>query len=136
MQGVYMIHGLDGMDKATSVSEGIYYGGSEEAMKMVDSKQGSPADFRFFFKYTAWLPGKSFSVPSLSATQPSCPQYAVDAQSSSVPLFVCNTAPMSSMCCCCTCLEIGVDYQPESRTDTALDKRFKLSGIDIMELRR
>eukprot|EP00281_Chroomonas_sp_CCMP1168_P020882 CAMPEP_0206228714 /NCGR_PEP_ID=MMETSP0047_2-20121206/9313_1 /ASSEMBLY_ACC=CAM_ASM_000192 /TAXON_ID=195065 /ORGANISM="Chroomonas mesostigmatica_cf, Strain CCMP1168" /LENGTH=744 /DNA_ID=CAMNT_0053651969 /DNA_START=139 /DNA_END=2373 /DNA_ORIENTATION=+ len=57
-EGVYMIHGFDGVANSTEVSEGIYYGGSEEGMAMVESGKGTPGDFRFFFKYTAWAPGQ------------------------------------------------------------------------------
>jgi putative transcriptional regulator len=59
-EGVYMIHGFPGMTNATEVSDGIFYGGSEEAMDIVKgSNDGTAAsDFRFFFKYTAWAPGQ------------------------------------------------------------------------------
>jgi len=56
-EGVYMIHGVPGLRNATQVSEGLYYGGSEHAMELVQKGKARSEDFRFFFKYTAWAPG-------------------------------------------------------------------------------
>jgi hypothetical protein len=56
-----MIHGFPNLGNATEVSEGIYYGGSDEAMDLMSKGQANPGEFRFFFKYTAWLPGKNFA---------------------------------------------------------------------------
>lgn len=58
VQGVYMIHGFEGMSNATKVCDGIYYGGSDEGIAIVESGKGAASDFRFFFKYTAWAPGQ------------------------------------------------------------------------------
>jgi putative transcriptional regulator len=57
-EGVYMIHGVPGLENATEVSDGIFYGGSDEVEDFVRSGRATPQDFRFFFKYTAWLPGQ------------------------------------------------------------------------------
>jgi putative AlgH/UPF0301 family transcriptional regulator len=57
-EGVYMIHGVPGLENATEVSDGIFYGGSDEVEDFVRSGRAAPQDFRFFFKYTAWLPGQ------------------------------------------------------------------------------
>jgi len=57
-EGVYMIHGIPGLRNATEVSDGIYYGGSEHAMSLVQDGKAKPEDFRFFFKYAAWAPGQ------------------------------------------------------------------------------
>jgi hypothetical protein len=57
-----MIHGFPDMANATEVSEGIYYGGSDDAMAMLSSGKANPGDFRFFFKYTAWLPGEQETI--------------------------------------------------------------------------
>jgi putative transcriptional regulator len=57
-EGVYMIHGTPGLRNATEVSDGIYYGGSEHAMSLVQDGTAKPEDFRFFFKYAAWAPGQ------------------------------------------------------------------------------
>ncbi len=53
-----MIHGFPSLGNATEVSDGIYYGGSDEAMELMANGQANPGEFRFFFKYTAWLPGE------------------------------------------------------------------------------
>jgi len=53
-----MIHGIPGLRNATEVSDGIYYGGSEHAMSLVQEGAAKPEDFRFFFKYAAWAPGQ------------------------------------------------------------------------------
>ena len=57
-EGVYMIHGIPGLRNATEVSDGIFYGGSEHAMTLVQEGGAKPEDFRFFFKYAAWAPGQ------------------------------------------------------------------------------
>ena len=57
-EGVYMIHGIPGLRNATEVSDGIYYGGSEHAMSLVQDGKAKPENFRFFFKYAAWAPGQ------------------------------------------------------------------------------
>lgn len=57
-EGVYMIHGVPGLENATEVSDGIFYGGSDEVEDFVRRGGAAPQDFRFFFKYTAWLPGQ------------------------------------------------------------------------------
>jgi putative transcriptional regulator len=57
-EGVYMIHGVNGLKNATEVSDGIFYGGSDEVDAFVEAGKAMPEDFRFFFKYTAWAPGQ------------------------------------------------------------------------------
>ena len=57
-EGVYMIHGVRGLHNATEVSDGIFYGGSDEVEAFVEAGRAMPEDFRFFFKYTAWAPGQ------------------------------------------------------------------------------
>ena len=57
-EGVYMIHGIPGLRNTTEVSDGIFYGGSEHAMELVQQGAAKPEDFRFFFKYAAWAPGQ------------------------------------------------------------------------------
>jgi hypothetical protein len=49
---------MPGLRNATEVSDGIFYGGSEHAMSLVQEGAAKPEDFRFFFKYAAWAPGQ------------------------------------------------------------------------------
>ena len=49
----------DIIEGTTEISEGLYWGGSFEVLKiLIETNQVSPSDFRFFIGYSGWNPGQ------------------------------------------------------------------------------
>jgi putative transcriptional regulator len=53
------VHRIEGIEKSIEISEGVYWGGNfEKICLMVDTKQVSASDIKFFLGYSGWTSGQ------------------------------------------------------------------------------